>query len=355
MGGFPVYRSLLVPLDGTPLSVDVVGKAVGLAHALGARITFFHALTGVADSSDGYLGAVRLTARDDLGHAALGRAHEMLSKAEAAARAFGVPCESLCTAATRPAEAIIAAARGQGCDLIFMASHGMRGGPGVPRASDTLSVVMDAGLPVLVSSAAEPDPPARAIAIIRDEHRALAAVLHAWTRQLSLARVNGAAVDAAPMRDIVRYLQSVQATLHHPREERYLFRFLRERTHAVDADLDELERQHARDGVLLAGLDGLVETLERAADGAMRLAATRALEAAVLRYADVQWDHMGREEAAILPAAQRHLTAEDWVLIEDAFGSDPAIRGTSAAALASQHLLERIVAFGDHTPVPVQP
>ena len=355
MGGFPVYRSLLVPLDGTPLSVDVVGKAVGLAHALGARITFFHALTDVAGSSDGYLGAVRLTARDDLGHAALGRAHEMLSKAEAAARAFGVPCESLCTAATRPAEAIIAAARGQGCDLIFMASHGMRGGPGVPRASDTLSVVMDAGLPVLVSSATEPDPPARAIAIIRDEHRALAAVLHAWTRQLSLARVNGAAVDPAPMRDIVRYLQSVQATLHHPREERYLFRFLRERTHAVDADLDELERQHARDGVLLAGLDGLVETLERAADGAMRLAATRALEAAVLRYADVQWDHMGREEAAILPAAQRHLTAEDWVLIEDAFGSDPAIRGTSAGALASQHLLERIVAFGDHTLVPVQP
>ena len=64
---------------------------------------------------------------------------------------------------------------------------------------------------------------------------------------------------------------------------------------------------------------------------------------------------MGREEAAILPAAQRHLTAEDWVLIEDAFGSDPAIRGTSAGALASQHLLERIVAFGDHTLVPVQP
>ena len=39
-----MYHSLLVPLDDTELSVDVVGKAVGLAHALGARVTFFHAI-----------------------------------------------------------------------------------------------------------------------------------------------------------------------------------------------------------------------------------------------------------------------------------------------------------------------
>jgi len=350
-----VYHSLLVPLDVTPLSVDVVGKAVSLAQALGARITFFHAITGGGFGAHGTAGdlcAVHLTVRDDPDNAALGLARELLSKAEAAARAFGVPCESLCTAAIRPAEAIIAAARGQGCDLIFMASHGMRGSPGLALASDTAAVVMDAGLPVLVSSAAEPDPPARAIAIIRDEHRALAAVLHSWTRQLSLARVNGAAVDAAPMRDIVRYLQTVQAALHHPLEERHIFRRLRERTHAVDADLDELERQHVRDGVLLAGLDGLVETLERAPDAATRLAATLALEAAVLQYADLQWDHMGREEAAILPSAQRYLTAEDWALIDAAFGPDPAIRGASEAA---RQRLARIVGFLDNAPVPAFP
>ena len=54
----------------------------------------------------------------------VGRARELLSKAEAAARAFGVPCESLCTEGRQPADAIIAAARSKGCDLIFMASHG---------------------------------------------------------------------------------------------------------------------------------------------------------------------------------------------------------------------------------------
>ncbi|HEX3138674.1 MAG TPA: universal stress protein, partial [Rhizobacter sp.] len=39
-----MYRHLLVPIDATDLSVEVVGNAVGLARSLGARITFFHAL-----------------------------------------------------------------------------------------------------------------------------------------------------------------------------------------------------------------------------------------------------------------------------------------------------------------------
>ena len=39
-----MYRHLLVPLDGTELSIQLVGNAVGMAVALGARVTFFHAV-----------------------------------------------------------------------------------------------------------------------------------------------------------------------------------------------------------------------------------------------------------------------------------------------------------------------
>ena len=39
-----MYRHLLVPVDDTDLSVEVVGNAVALARPLGARITFFHAV-----------------------------------------------------------------------------------------------------------------------------------------------------------------------------------------------------------------------------------------------------------------------------------------------------------------------
>jgi hypothetical protein len=43
-----MYRHLLVPVDDSDLSVEVVGNAVALARSLGARITFFHAVSDAA-------------------------------------------------------------------------------------------------------------------------------------------------------------------------------------------------------------------------------------------------------------------------------------------------------------------
>jgi nucleotide-binding universal stress UspA family protein/hemerythrin-like domain-containing protein len=342
-----MYRSLLVPLDSTELSVDVVGKAVGLAHALGARVTFFHAIADRERSLHGDVEVLDLAVRAEPEFAADGRARELLSKAEAAARAFGVPCESLCTVNNQPADAIIAAARTKGCDLIFMASHGHCGRPHAAPASDTLAVLMNAGLPVLVSSTTEPGPPARAIAIIRDEHRALATVLHTWMHLLAQARARGGAADPVQMQTVVHYLQNFLVALHHPKEELHVFRRLRERTHAVDAELDELERQHLRDRTLVTDLSQRVEALAQATGETGRIAATRALEEAVLRYSDIQWDHMGREESAILPAAQRHLTEADWAAIDAAFTHDPGIQVGGEADRAYHPLIARIVGFTD--------
>ena len=38
-----MYRHLLVPVDGTDLSIETVGRAVEFARSVGARVTFFHA------------------------------------------------------------------------------------------------------------------------------------------------------------------------------------------------------------------------------------------------------------------------------------------------------------------------
>jgi len=122
-----VYRHMLVPIDGTDLSVEVVGNAVALARPLGARITFFHASEDHAASLRGEADAVRLTSRENFDYAFSGRPRELLAKAEAAARAFGVSCTSLHAVSDKPAQAIVGAAREAGCDLIFMASHGGRG------------------------------------------------------------------------------------------------------------------------------------------------------------------------------------------------------------------------------------
>jgi len=323
-----MYRHLLVPIDDTDLSVEVVGNAVALARPLGARITFFHAVADASGSLRGDAEVLRLTARSEYEYAYLGKARELLTKAEAAARALGVPCESRHAVSDKPAQAIVEAARAGGCDLIFMASHGGRGKLGMAFASETLAVLMNSGLPVLVSSTGEPTAPARAIGIIRDEHRSLAAVMHAWMHALAAAREAGSAADVALMRAIVRYVQQFPVKLHHPKEDDHLFRRLRERTTSCNAELDELERQHERDDQLVAALAQQLEGLA-AADGGARVNATRALEDEVARYAAFLWDHMGREEGVILPAAQRHLLPEDWAAIDAAFteNRDPNFRG----------------------------
>jgi len=323
-----MYRHLLVPVDATDLSVEVIGNAVALARPLGARITFFHATADAAGSLRGEADVLRLTAREAYDYTILGKARELLAKAEAAARALGVPCESHHAVSDKPAQAIVEAARAGGCDLIFMASHGHRGKLGMAFASETLSVLMNAGLPVLVSSIGEPAALAHAIGIIRDEHRSLAAVMHAWMQALSEARLKGAAAEPGAMRAIVRYVQQFPVKLHHPKEEQHLFRRLRERTTSCHAELDELARQHDRDEQLVAALSQQVEALA-AADATGAIAATRALEEQVTSYARFLWDHMGREEGVILPAAQRHLLAEDWVSIDAAFAEnrDPNFGG----------------------------
>jgi hemerythrin-like domain-containing protein/nucleotide-binding universal stress UspA family protein len=337
-----VYRHLLVPIDGTDLSVEVVGNAVALARPLGARITFFHASEDHAASLRGEADAVRLTSRESFDYAFSGRPRELLAKAEAAARAFGVSCASLHAVSDKPAHAIVGAAREAGCDLIFMASHGGRGRLGMAYSSETFDVLMNAGLPVLVAATGEPSAAARAIGILRDEHRSLAAVLHAWMHALARAREEDRPVDLALMRAIVRYVRAFPIALHHPKEEQQLFRRLRERTPIVNAELDELERQHERDRQLVDEIAALVDALADAGTTAQR-PLTRTLEDAVGRYATFQWEHMGREEGVVLPAAQRHLDADDWAAIDAAFAAnaDPRFGGDDDGDF--RHLLSRIV------------
>lgn len=336
-----MYRHLLVPIDATDLSVEVIGHAVALAARLGSRITFFHAVADTAGSLRGEAEVLRLASPETYDYAVLGKARELLSKAEAAARAQGVPCAARHAIGDRPAPAIVEAARQAGCDLIFMASQGHRGKLGMAFASETLAVLMSSGLPVLVSSTGPRPPAARAIGIIRDEHRSLAAVLHAWMHALAQATARGTAPDARLMRAIVRYLTDFPGRLHHPKEEEHLFRRLRERTDACHAELDELHRQHGRDAQHLAALHERVEAL--AAAGAAWPEVARRLAQEVEAYARCQWEHMGREEGVVLPAAQAHLSPEDWAGIDAAFAENRDPNFGDGADHEYRQLFSRIV------------
>jgi nucleotide-binding universal stress UspA family protein/hemerythrin-like domain-containing protein len=332
-----MYRHLLVPVDGTALSTETVGQSVEFARTLGARITFFYAAPDHEGSLRGEAEVVWSTAPNEFVYAFEGRSRELLSKAESAARAAGVPCSSMSAVSNKPYDAILGAARDAGCDLIFMASHGRRSTLGMMIGSQTLKVLAHTDIPVLVAATSNPAAPSRAIGIIRDEHRSLAAVLHAWMYLIATARKDGTRPDPILMRAIVRYIRDFPLTLHHPKEDDHLFRRLRSRTSAVNSDLDELERQHERDHQLVAELADLVE-LEAKGAGDID-----ALEAAVGRYSSFIWEHMGREEGVILPAAQRHLKEDDWTEIDAAFSANRDPRFGGDTDMQYRQLFSRIV------------
>jgi nucleotide-binding universal stress UspA family protein/hemerythrin-like domain-containing protein len=332
-----MYRHLLVPLDTTDLSIQVVGNAVAFVRQIRARITFFHVAPDPDDAMGRDLELLRVTSPAEYEYVRGGRTRELLAKAEAAARALGVTCDSRWAAGRKPATAIIEAAKSFGCDLVFMATHGHGGKLGMLLASDTLTVLLNAGVPVLVCAAGEPKAPERAISVIRDEHRSLAAVIHAWNGALARARDEGRAIDVQAMRDALAYMCGFPLTVHHPKEERWLFPHLRARTHALDAELDELQRQHVRDHTLMDELAALVNALEEAGDEQAAIAATRRLADGVARYAEFHWEHMGREEAVVLPGAQQYLTEEDWVEVNAGFGD-------GAEGRDLRHLMAKIIA-----------
>ncbi|MHA6203584.1 universal stress protein [Dyella soli] len=330
-----MYRHLLVPLDDTELSIETVSRAVKFAHSMGARVSFLHVQADHAASLTGEADAVRLTSPAEYRDTYQDRARALLTKAESAARALGVPCDALVRVGATPYEAILEVAHGAGCDLIFMASHGRRSSVGMMLGSQTLKVLTHGELPVLVSSARESANANPVVAAIREEHRSLAAVLHAWLHLVNTYAQQGGTADVPLMRSMVRYIMEFPAAVRRVKGHGQLYRRLRERTAVFHAELDELERQQERGRSLVEAHAALLDRYDR---GAATLAELRD---AVEQYARFMWEQMGREEGVIVPAAERYLTEADWSAIHAAFAGT---RGSEDDAEAEyRQLFSRIV------------
>ena len=240
-----MYQHLLVPIDDTRLGSMTVEQAVAFAGDARARITFLHVVADLAGTSDGSL--LHTMDPAEFERAVPGVAHAVLARAEAAATVAGVPCDTVAAIGDHPHELIHAHAQARGCDLIFLASHGRRGLAGRLAGSVTGKLLQVTALPVLVARVeanAEPGAEQRAISVIKDEHRSIAAVL----RALQSALADGApAPDLRMLKGAIFYLGAFPERLHHRREEETLFHRLRQRHPASAAILDALESQH-RDG-----------------------------------------------------------------------------------------------------------
>ena len=146
-----MYKNILVPTDGSPLSRAAAAKAVKLAKSVGAKITgLFAAPPATPVVYRDHLPAGYLTPQQ---HTKMieQAAAKYLGVIEQAAKSAGVPCVCIHVTSDFPADTILAVAKQQKCDLIFMASHGRRGLASMLLASETQKVVTHSKVPVLVS------------------------------------------------------------------------------------------------------------------------------------------------------------------------------------------------------------
>jgi len=122
-----MYKHILLPTDGSPLSRGAVRAGIKFAKSLGAKVTGFYAAPPATPLE--FRGLLPVGYADPAEHARLieRAAARYLAVVEQAAKAAGVPCKLEHLTDDYPADAIVSAAKRNKCDLIYMASHGHRG------------------------------------------------------------------------------------------------------------------------------------------------------------------------------------------------------------------------------------
>ncbi len=145
-----MYKSILVPTDGSPLSRKAAKEAISFAKEQNAKIAGLYVAPAYqpniyadfvpADfvTQEQYAAMIKKTADKHL---------DFIRKAAALA---DVPCVCLHTISDFPYREIIKTAQRQRCDLIFMASHGRRGLSRPLLGSETSKVLSHSKIPVLV-------------------------------------------------------------------------------------------------------------------------------------------------------------------------------------------------------------
>jgi nucleotide-binding universal stress UspA family protein len=145
-----MYKHILMPTDGSPLSRKAVKQAVALAKALRARITGFYSPEQYEVLAYGEYFPPNLISRAEWDKRSQQTAEKYLAVIEKAAKAANVPYQGYFKESMSPWQAIVDAAKRKKCDLIFMPSHGRTGIPGLLLGSQAAKVLSHSNIPVLV-------------------------------------------------------------------------------------------------------------------------------------------------------------------------------------------------------------
>lgn len=152
-----------------------------------------------------------------------------------------------------------------------------------------------------------------ALAIIEGEHVAFDGAL-SWVRgHLDLTRAHRIAPDLGIFEQGIAFIATFMESFHHPKEDEYLFKAVRERTREADDVLATLQQQHAE-------MPEQFRNLRLSLSGARQGATSQLEDFAELigRFADSQVEHM-RLESGVFAMAGHVLKPSDWKGIDVAF------------------------------------
>ncbi len=142
-----MYKHILLPTDGSELSKAAMRHGIALAKVIGARVTALVVSTPI--SSLVVDPSIVSSALDQYKALVVEQTGKYLKNIEINAAEAGVDCNALCIEHDKPYEAIVDTAKNQGCDLVVMASHGLRGISAI-LGSETLKVLTHSSVPILV-------------------------------------------------------------------------------------------------------------------------------------------------------------------------------------------------------------
>jgi nucleotide-binding universal stress UspA family protein len=144
-----MYKHILISTDGSEVARKGVDHGLSLAKSVGAKITIVMA----TERWPVYAGPEWIPGPTEMAEYEARQkeaATTVLADVKAAADRLGVDAATVHVPEAQPAEAIIATANEQHCNLIVMASHGRRGLRRLLLGSQTSEVLLSSPVPVLV-------------------------------------------------------------------------------------------------------------------------------------------------------------------------------------------------------------
>jgi nucleotide-binding universal stress UspA family protein len=146
-GGF-MFKHILLPTDGSELSLKAVKLGVDVAKACGSDVLALHVVPPAQTIA--YVAEMMASLEFDYAKEATRYAERYLADARAIADKAGVKFDRQLVFGAQPFQAILQTAKERHCDLIVMAAHSWEGLAKILMGSETHKVILKSDVPILV-------------------------------------------------------------------------------------------------------------------------------------------------------------------------------------------------------------